>query len=100
MDFLLRGQLVLRAAAAVQRDVNRLLGRAKPGRAMRAADLDVYFLLQGPGTERLPFLTDELSRLLAIAVEVTADRLTIADMNALTVAATTNSAAIGRGAAA
>jgi hypothetical protein len=77
MDFLLRGQQVLRAAVTIQHDINRLLGRERPNRPFSAADIDVYFLIQGE-TDRLPYLVDELERLLAVDIDFNMDRLTIA----------------------
>jgi hypothetical protein len=82
MDFLLRGQQVLRTALAVQNDINRLLGRERPNRTMGAADMDVYFLIQGFNPHRLPYLIDELERLLAIDIDFNVDRLTIARRDA------------------
>ena len=80
MDFLLRGQQGLRAAVDVQSDINRLLGREQPNRVMSVSDLDVHFLIQD-NPDRLPFLIDELERLLALDIDVTVDRLSIAGRN-------------------
>jgi hypothetical protein len=77
MDFLLRGQQVLRTAVTAQNDINRLLGRERPKRPFSAADIDVYFLIQGE-SDRLPYLIDELERLLAIDIDFNVDRLVIA----------------------
>lgn len=77
MGFLLRGQQVLRTAVAVQDNINRLLGRERPNRAMSAADMDIYFLIQGSNPDRLPYLIDELERLLAINIDFNVDHLTI-----------------------
>ena len=81
MDFLLRGQQVLRTAVTVQNDINRLLGREQPKRAMSAADMDVHFLIQGE-PNRLPYLIDELERLLAVDIDFNVDLLTIARQDA------------------
>lgn len=81
MDFLLREQAVLRTAVAVQNDINRLLGREQPKRALSAADIDVYNLMQGFDPNRLPYLIDELERLLGIHIEIDTDSLTITRRN-------------------
>jgi hypothetical protein len=80
MDFLLRARQVLRTGVDVQNGINRLLARERPKRAMSAADMDVYFLLQRDAA-RLPCLIDELQRLLAIDIDLSLDRLTIARRN-------------------
>jgi hypothetical protein len=77
MDFLLREQAVLRTAAAVQNDINRLLGREQPTRALSATDLNVHNLMQGFDPDRLPYLIDELERLLGIHIALDMDHLTI-----------------------
>ena len=81
MDFLLRGQQVLRTAVTVQNDINRLLGRQRPNWPMSVADLNVYVLVQ-VDPDSLPFLIDELERLLAIDIDINAGRLTIARRDA------------------
>lgn len=77
MDFLLQEQAVLRTAAAVQNDINRLLGREQPTRALSAADLNVHNLMQGFDPDRLPYLIDELERLLGIHIALDMDHLAI-----------------------
>ncbi len=77
MDFLLREQAILRAAVAVQSDINRLLGREQPNRAISAADINVHNHLQEADSERLPYLIDELERLFAVAIDLDPDSLTI-----------------------
>jgi hypothetical protein len=77
MDFLLREQAVLRTAAAAQTDINRLLGRAQPTRALNAVDLNVHNLMQGPDPDRLPYLIDEFERLLGVQIALDMDRLAI-----------------------
>ncbi|HJS85227.1 MAG TPA: hypothetical protein VJ779_07180 [Acetobacteraceae bacterium] len=78
MDFLLREQAVLRTGAAVQSDINRLLGREQPKRAIRAADIKVYNVMLGPDLDHLPHLIDELERLLGLRIELDRNSLTIA----------------------
>jgi hypothetical protein len=75
-DFLLRAQQVLRTGVDVQNDINRLLGRERPKRAMSAADMDVHSLIQRDAG-RLPYLIDELRRLLTIDIDFDGDRLAI-----------------------
>lgn len=77
MDFLLRSQAVLYTAGAVQNDINRLLGREQPKRAFSAADINVYNLMQGSDPARLPYLIDELERLLGIHIDLDMDSLMI-----------------------
>jgi hypothetical protein len=82
MEFLLRGQAILREAAAVQREINALLGREPPKRAIGAADIDAYHLLLGGAPDRLPFLNDELERLLGIRIALDSESLTVARRDA------------------
>ena len=77
IDFLLRGQAMLRAAVAAQNDINRLLGREPPNRAFSAADLNVHILMQGHIANRQPYLIAELEHLLGITIELDVDSLTI-----------------------
>jgi len=77
MDFLLREQAVLRTAVAVQNDINRLLGRERPKRAISAADMKVYSALLGPDLNHLPHLIDELERLLGVHIDLDMDILAI-----------------------
>ncbi|WP_158292311.1 hypothetical protein [Paracraurococcus ruber] len=69
-DTLLRIRAVLRCAAAAQAEINRRLGRPAPRHALRAADLDMHNRLQGAQAARLPFLPDELGRLLGLRIEI------------------------------
>jgi hypothetical protein len=48
---------------------------------MSAADMDVHFLIQGE-PNRLPYLIDELERLLAVDIDFNVDLLTIARQDA------------------
>lgn len=68
MDFLLQAQAVLRTATEVQQRINRHLHRPAPQRAFSAADLDIHNLMQGSATRRLPYLPDELERLLGVKI--------------------------------
>jgi hypothetical protein len=82
MDFLLREQAVLRTATAVQNDINRLLGREQPIRTISAADINVHNLMQGFDPDRLPYLIDELERLLGIQIDLDMDHLKISRKDA------------------
>lgn len=82
MEFLLREQAILRVAVAVQNEINLLLGRERPKRAISAADINAYHLMLGPDPGRLPYLNDELERLLGIRIGLDADSLTIARRDA------------------
>ena len=73
----MRIQAILRTGVAVQDEINRLLGRKQPTRALTAADINVYNLLQGDDPGRLPYLVDELERLLGIRIDVCKDRITV-----------------------
>jgi hypothetical protein len=77
MDFLLREQAVLRTATAIQIDINQLLGREQPTRAINAAQINVYNLMQNFNLKRLPYLIDELERLLGVQIDLDMDSLTI-----------------------
>jgi hypothetical protein len=77
MDFLLRIQAVLRTAVAAQSHINRLLGREQPRRAITAADINAYNIMQGPNLRRLAYLIDELERLFGIRIDLDPDRLAI-----------------------
>jgi hypothetical protein len=83
MDFLLRVQAVLRTGTAIQTDINRLLGREQPKRAINAADINVYNLMQDFNLKRLPYLIDEMERLLGVQIELDRDRLTITRRDAV-----------------
>ena len=77
MDFLLRVQAVLRTAVAAQWHINRLLGREQPRRAITAADVNAYNIMQGPNLRRLAYLIDELERLFGIQIYIDPDNLAI-----------------------
>jgi hypothetical protein len=78
MDFLLREQAVLRAAATAQHLVNRHLGRKQPDRVLTTADLNVHGFTREPPADHLPNLTNELERLLGLHLAVDANGLVIA----------------------
>ena len=77
MDFLLREQAMLRAAVAVQRFINRHLGREQPDRVLSAADLNVHSFNRDYDSDHLPNLTSELAKLLGLHIELDVNRLAI-----------------------
>jgi hypothetical protein len=77
MDFLLRKQAVLRTAAAAQQHINRLLGREQPRRTLSAAAINVYNLMFGSNLKILPYMVDELERLLDVQIDLDMDNLAI-----------------------
>jgi hypothetical protein len=77
VDFILRGQAVLRLATAVQARINTLLGRPAPTRPFDSADIDIHNQLQGALSRRLPYLLDELEPLFGMAVTLDADAIHI-----------------------
>jgi hypothetical protein len=77
MDFLLREQAVLRTAVAAQNEINRLLGRAPPKRVFCAADVNVHSIMLGLDQNGLPYLIDELERLLDVHIHLGMGGLTI-----------------------
>jgi hypothetical protein len=82
MDFLLREQAVLRTAVAAQNDINRLLGREPPKRMICAADVNLHNLMHGFDPDRLPYLIDELERLLDVHIDLDMDSLAISRRDA------------------
>lgn len=72
MTYLRQLRALLAEATRVQAGINTALGRPQPRRELHAADLDLHNRLQGPATARkVPFLIDELSELLGVAIDVT-----------------------------
>jgi hypothetical protein len=75
-------QAALRTALEVQGRINALLGRTSPLRTFQGRDLVRYAALNKsvpPGRERkpVPFLIDDLARILGIAIEIDAEKVTI-----------------------
>ena len=77
MDYLAREQAILRAACAVQKNINTLLGRSPPQRPLSAADLDIHVQLQGAGARRVPNLGNALQKLLGAQILVHGDSIEI-----------------------
>jgi hypothetical protein len=77
-------QVALAVALEVQGRVNALLGREAPKRPFTGRDLARYLGLEKSvdgkdETNHVPFLIDDLGRLLGITIEVSVDEVTIAD---------------------
>lgn len=75
LDFCARAQAVIRTACGVQMRINALLGRDVPARPFDAQDIDLHIHLTGAHDGRLPFLPDELERLLGLRVRIDACRI-------------------------
>lgn len=82
LRFFAQQQSVIRLACAVQRSINRLLGRTAPAQPFSAADIDLHIQLTGQQHRRLPYLIDELAEHLGLQAEISADSLRILDTRA------------------
>ncbi len=80
LQYFLQAQSVVRTAVAVQAQINRLLGRDTPQWRFEAADIDIYVKLVGQLETRVPFLLDELDRVLDLHVAIDDERLDIVEM--------------------
>ena len=78
MDYLRQEQAIVRAAGAIQQRINGILGRTQPVRPFTAAAIDLFNQMQGD-VIRLPYLVDELEKVLALHIVVTADTIEIVD---------------------
>ena len=78
MDYLRQEQAIVRAAGAIQQRINGILGRTPPVRPFTAAAIDLFNQMQGD-VIRLPYLVDELEKVLALRIVVTADTIEIVD---------------------
>jgi hypothetical protein len=86
MDYFRLEQAIIRAASEIQQNINRLLGRAPPSRALTGADLAIHYrLLASIYTAeqltsvggRLPELVDELEEELGLRVAVSGEAIEI-----------------------
>lgn len=75
VDFCLAAQARIRLGCDEQASINDALGRSPATRAFSAADMDVFNLLQGRETRRLPFLLDEAPRLFGIRLYINSDAI-------------------------
>jgi hypothetical protein len=88
-----QARAVVRLGCEVQRHTNRLLGRDEPMRRFTAADIDLYVQLVGQTEGRVPFLLDELERVLGLRVDIDAEAVAIEDMRVTARADTPRSSA-------
>jgi hypothetical protein len=77
-------QMALRTSLEVQSNINALLGRAAPKRTFMGRDLATYIGLDktvDSANERqeVPFLIDDIARVLKVTIDVTTDEVTITD---------------------
>jgi hypothetical protein len=79
LQYFVQAQAVVRAACAVQRRTNRLLGRDAPTQRFRVADIDSYVQLVGMTEGRVPFLLGELADVFGLRVDIDADAVDIRD---------------------
>jgi hypothetical protein len=86
MDYFRREQAIVRRASDIQQNINRLLGRVPPLRALTGADLAVHYRLLASiyKTEqlvslggRLPYLADDLRETLGLHIVARANVLEI-----------------------
>jgi hypothetical protein len=77
VDFLLRGQAIVRLAEEVQSKTNRLLHRPHPLRLLTLDKINLHNVLMGDDVRTLPFLTEELTALFGIKIHVDANTIEI-----------------------
>ena len=82
LNYFTQVQAVVRTACETQRQINQLLGRDEPAQRFSAADIDIYVHLDGHTEGRVPFLLDELSRLLDLSIEIDGESIKIKDKGA------------------
>jgi hypothetical protein len=82
MDYFRQEQAIVRAACEIQQHINRLLGRTPPTRPFNASDIDIYNRMDGD-VEGLPYLVDELEKMLGLRIVVTQDAIEISDRMAV-----------------
>lgn len=83
MDYFAREQAVVRSISVIQQQINRLLGRPQALRPLKASDLTLFYELRG-GSERQPYLGDDLRECLGLQVTVTADAIEISEQQPAT----------------
>jgi hypothetical protein len=77
-----QAQAVVRVAEGVQGRTNRLLGRDAPQQPFTVGDIDLYVQLVGMTDGRVPFLLDELERMLGLHITVDAQAVAITEPGA------------------
>jgi hypothetical protein len=75
-----QAQAVVRLACEVQGETNRLLGRATPTQKFSVADIDIYVQLVGMTEGRVPFLLDELEKLLGLHIGIDAEAVQLTEL--------------------
>ena len=81
--YLRHAQALVQVACEAQRQTNHLLGREAPTRPFAVADIDLYVQLAEETHGRVPFLLDELARVLDLRVRVDGDALVLQDLEAV-----------------
>jgi len=76
-EFLERGRLTVQLAEAVQLRTVALLHRPQPQRRLTLQDFNLHNVLMGEDNRSVPFLPDEIGRLLGIVITVDADKIEI-----------------------
>jgi hypothetical protein len=86
MDYFRREQAIVRRASDIQKNINNLLGRVPPSRALTGADLAIHYRLLAPTYRaeqlaslagRLPYLADDLRETLGLHIIARANALEI-----------------------
>lgn len=77
MDFLLKGQAIIKLAESIQQRINALLERPDSEQAFELNQIDIHNLLQGVENRKLEFLLNEIKIILNIDIHVTADLITL-----------------------
>jgi hypothetical protein len=76
-NFFHKNQAIVRIACDTQQHLNELLGRSRPVRSFKAADIDIHNLLQQLEDRTLPYLLDEIQDLLDIDISIDQDVIQI-----------------------
>jgi hypothetical protein len=88
MDYLRREQAIIRAASDIQQNINRLLGRQQPSRALTGSDLAIHYRLLASiytaehlanSGGRLPYLVDQLEEELGLRIVVSGEAIDISE---------------------
>jgi hypothetical protein len=78
MDYCRQEQAVVQAVNESQQSINRLLERSTPKQPLMAADLHLFQKLRG-GSQRQPYLPDDIADMLGIHITVTQNEILILD---------------------
>lgn len=77
MRFLQRGQATVALVEAIQARTAALLGRVGPQHRLTLANLNLHNVLMGEDQRSVPFLPDEIARLLGVEIHVDAETIEI-----------------------